>query len=143
MAEPPQKKRRVEEAKPDEAELVRLQENSVFVSGLASNATQEAVATFFATCGVLVSCDVTQKQGSDAVFAFVEFAAPDAVDAALKRTGALLQGKKISVQRKKSKGGAAAKLGKEKSVSVFVKFMDETPPKQDVLYKVFEVCLRG
>ena len=112
----------------------------IFVSGLSPTATKEAVAGFFAACGVVVSCELTRKEKTDAVFAFVEFDCEEAVSNALKRSGAVIAGMKISVQRKKSGGGAAVKEGRTKSTSVFVKFMDTDAPTKPDLYTIFEVC---
>eukprot|EP01061_Rhynchopus_euleeides_P015512 TRINITY_DN26467_c0_g1_i1.p1 TRINITY_DN26467_c0_g1~~TRINITY_DN26467_c0_g1_i1.p1 ORF type:complete len:242 (+),score=93.76 TRINITY_DN26467_c0_g1_i1:47-727(+) len=154
MGEPAPKRQRVEstEAKlktpeqlqreHEEAECAmrEKQGRSVFISGLGPKASKEKVQEFFSSCGSITTCEVSRREASEAVFAFVEFETEDAVDAALKRSGALLEGMKISVQRKKSKGGAAAKEGRKKSTSVFVKFMEDEPPSQDVLYKIFEVC---
>eukprot|EP01063_Lacrimia_lanifica_P037932 TRINITY_DN7946_c0_g1_i1.p3 TRINITY_DN7946_c0_g1~~TRINITY_DN7946_c0_g1_i1.p3 ORF type:complete len:229 (+),score=80.79 TRINITY_DN7946_c0_g1_i1:69-755(+) len=113
---------------------------TVFVSGLSSKATQHGLREFFETCGVVKECHLSVRD-SGQVIAFVEFGDEQAARAAVKTSGAFVDGMKVNVQPKRTAGGAAAKEGRmPKSTSVFVKFLDGNKVSSSAIEKAFEVC---
>eukprot|EP01059_Diplonema_ambulator_P026291 TRINITY_DN43552_c0_g1_i1.p1 TRINITY_DN43552_c0_g1~~TRINITY_DN43552_c0_g1_i1.p1 ORF type:complete len:239 (+),score=67.49 TRINITY_DN43552_c0_g1_i1:100-717(+) len=122
----------------DEVENDEKRLCSVFVSGLAGATNEKVLCDFFSKYGDIEVCDVVQKEQGG--IGFLEFTTRSAANEALKADGAFIEGMKISVQHKKSPGGAAAKTGRTKSKSVFVKFMDGKIPTVREIRTAFEVC---
>eukprot|EP01060_Flectonema_neradi_P014434 TRINITY_DN21111_c0_g1_i1.p1 TRINITY_DN21111_c0_g1~~TRINITY_DN21111_c0_g1_i1.p1 ORF type:complete len:225 (+),score=44.33 TRINITY_DN21111_c0_g1_i1:54-728(+) len=129
----------IKRAKTDgEDDVDDAQQRSVFVSGLPRNATKETLEELFADVGKIVSHDIAVRSGG--TISFVEFETADIARDAIKVSGNYIDGSKVNIQTKRSQGGAAAKVGKQKSNTIFVKFLDGVNMTTAEVTEVFNLC---
>ncbi|KAJ9460236.1 Polyadenylate-binding protein-interacting protein 11 [Diplonema papillatum] len=136
--EPAAKRQKV--VKEEGGEDEDVQTKCVFVSGLSGIVSKERMREHFTKYGTVVSCDVVPR--SSGCIGFVEFESLEHAKEAVNATGTLLEGAKITVQPKKSAGGASAKASKQKTNLVFVKFLDGNALSSNDIRKAFELCGR-
>eukprot|EP01064_Diplonema_japonicum_P016503 TRINITY_DN24510_c0_g1_i1.p1 TRINITY_DN24510_c0_g1~~TRINITY_DN24510_c0_g1_i1.p1 ORF type:complete len:237 (+),score=70.34 TRINITY_DN24510_c0_g1_i1:58-768(+) len=138
------KRQRVEESRAVEKDSEEIADDNekngccVFVSGLSNATNEKVLLEFFGSYGDVRECDIVQRDMGG--IGFVEFVTKQSAQDALRATGSFIDGMKISVQHKKSPGGAAPKTGRTKSKSLFVKFMDGKIPSIKDIRGAFEVC---
>jgi len=71
---------------------------SIFVGNLSYQTTEDSLWAFFETCGQIANVRVAKDQeGNPRGFAHVDFASPDAVEAAVQKAGSKLDGRPIRV----------------------------------------------
>ena len=91
----------------------RSQGPSLFVGGLAFNATEQDVREAFAPCGTITSCRIVtdRETGRSKGFGFVEFASEDSIERAVRDyNGMTICGRQVRLDsggKGKGKGGAS------------------------------------
>ena len=114
------------------------QQKSVFISGLPRRTTKETLDELFAEVGPVISHDIAARAGG--TIAFVEFDSVEIARAAIKISGSFIEGSKVNIQSKRNQGGAAAKVGKQKSNTIFIKFMEGSNMSALDVQEAFNVC---
>lgn len=93
----------------------RSQGPSLFVGGLAFNATEQDVREAFAPCGTVTSCRIVtdRETGRSKGFGFVEFASEDSIERAVRDfNGMTICGRQVRLDsggKGKGKGGGGAR----------------------------------
>ena len=93
--------------------MTQTQPFTVYVSGLAEEATENDVRTVFTPLGEILKVDVplNKETGKNKGMAFVQFTTQEAVDGAVQLSGTEIAGKEVQVQVSKARSGASRGRG--------------------------------